>query len=165
MGRARPQRRVGAVQEVRAQRDEHPAEVQTPDRVGRGRGGQVPVLHKIPHGRGGAVRRHGNGTPGDGVHDVARGILQQLPPRSTVSAGEVRRGTESYRQELPGCGRGRKAESPGSQLISPFSESRIKNQRNLREFHRSKRADGAKTRQALSHPRALLACRGCQAAK
>src|SRR5205809_605346 len=102
------ERRLGAVQEVRAQRDEHPAEVQTPDRVGGSRGGQVPVLHEIPHGRGGAVRRDGDGTPGDGVHDVARRILQQLPPRSAVSAREVRRGTESHRQELPGGGRGGK---------------------------------------------------------
>ncbi len=66
--------------------------------------------------------------PGDGVHDVARGILQQLPPRSAVPAREVRRGTESHRQELPGGGRGRKAMRLGepTRLLLDGSGSRVK---------------------------------------
>ena len=87
---------------------------------GGSRGGQVPVLHEIPHGRGGTVRRDGDGTPGDGVHDVARRILQQLPPRSAVSAREVRRGTESHRQELPGGGRGGKGVRLGEPTRLPL---------------------------------------------
>src|SRR5256884_209217 len=134
MGRPRPKRGLGVVQEVRAQRDEHPAEVEAPDRVGRSWGGQVPLLHEIPHGSRGAVRRHGDRTPGDGVHDVARGILQQLPPRSAVPAREVRRGTESHRQELPGGGRGRKSVRPGKPTRLHLTEVN-RASRHLREFH------------------------------